>query len=104
MRGRFWQEAATRVCDEAQDCSDHRAVNMSRLVVLGRPRLTCARDKLVIEGRKRIDPHLRVALEAVLPMTNILVDYLVVARAAQNQDRHVETARDCDFIARVEVI
>ena len=55
-------------------------VNMPRRVVLGRPRLAGARDEQVVERRKRLDLHLGVALEAVLPIADRLVDHMVIAR------------------------
>ena len=58
----------------------------------------------MVERGKSIDPHLGVALEAVLPDADVLVDHLVVAPAVDNQDRQVEAARDRDFIACVEII
>ena len=77
---------------------------MPRRVVFGRSGLARARDEQMVEPREGIDLYFRIALEAVLPIADVLVDYLVVARAVQNQDRYVETARDCDFVARVEIV
>ena len=58
----------------------------------------------MVERGKRLDPHLRVALQTGFPNADVLVNHLVIAPAVQNQDRHVESARDRDFIARVEVV
>ena len=58
----------------------------------------------MIERGEGLDLDPGVALKAVLPNADVLVDYLVVAAAVQNQDRNVEIARECDLVARVEVI
>ncbi len=72
--------------------------------VFCRSRFTRARDEQMVERGQRIDLHLRVALEPVLPDADILVDHLIVAPTMNNQDRQVEAARDRDLIACVEII
>src|ERR1700682_1053553 len=77
---------------------------MSRGVVFRRVRIAGADDKEMVQRWEVLDLYVRRALEAVLPVPDVLVDHLVIAAAMQNEDRNAEASRDCDLVARVEVI